>query len=176
MVGLHCLGLLLTAAALKVANSQIELTQGRAGIGNCQTPDTGSLDSLVLDSLKQLGLDLRMFDAINSSMVCEAPGLTRGTINSFSVVVEYMEVVGSGNLTIETNQFQFDCNANGTFTVAQIEEGSLITQNPLANLTTALSDQCGRCVDPELFVDFSDPVTHCARKSLNRLIPFNDLM
>ena len=148
-------------------DSQI-FTEGRNGVGSCPMPAANAISATLLPlsfNLGDSGQQQPTVTVSNSSIVCISPGLTRGTVSSFSVVVEYVctgVVPAECDGTRRLNQFQYDCNSDDTFTNAQIAGDLLITETPVASLATPLVDQCGRCGDPMDFDIPSDPVNHCA--------------
>ncbi len=97
--------------------------------------------------------------------MCESPGLFRGTISSFSVVVSYSCTRGLSfcDGSELTDQFQYDCNLDNSFRRAEIPLGSVRTPNPIATLGTPLNAQCAQCVEPNGFLS-ADQVDHCVGK------------
>ena len=161
------LSLLLACCAI-CGHTQTEFTQGRHLVGSCPRPDTSMVAVLIANSFDLADSSTRpLVSVFEMNIVCESPGLMRDTISSFSTVAHYS---CSGEIaectgTPLTNQFQYDCNEDDTFTMAQILGGTLITRNQTASLTTLLDDQCGLCVDPDSGMLPSDTVNHCAGQS-----------
>ena len=64
---------------------------------------------------------------------------------------------------VQTEQFQYECNSDNTFTVAEISAGNVRTESPTATLQTPLNEACAQCVLSPLFPE-AGPGDHCVRK------------
>ena len=148
-------------------NSQIEFTVRRLTIGDCPRPDASTISGLITDSFNLADrTEAPGVTVLDTTIVCESPGLLRDTISSFSVVALYSctGIVAEGcDGSNRTEQFQYECNMDNTFTEAEISSGFLRTENPTATLQTPLNDQCAQCVEPTSIVP-SDPDDHCIGK------------
>ena len=142
-----------------------QTTVGRNNVGSCQLQDANAL------ALSLIPLSFDLLDANtpptvfvqSSTIVCVSPGLRRDTVSSVSLVAQFnctgLQQCDGGAERVY--QFQYDCNADDTFSRAQIVGNTLVTTNPMASLSTGLVDQCGRCAEPSGDVP-SDDVNHCA--------------
>ena len=159
---LVCLALLLISTFFGVDS---QTTVGRNDVGSCQLPDANALaETLIPLSFDLLDVNTPPTVFVESStIVCVSPGLQRDTVSSVSLVSRFncSGLQQCAGMAERLYQFQYDCNADDTFSQAQIVGNTLVTTNPLANLETALVDQCGRCAEPSGDVP-SDAVTHCA--------------
>ena len=64
---------------------------------------------------------------------------------------------------VQTEQFQYECNSDNTFTQAEISIGSVRTASPTATLQTPLNESCALCVLSSLIPE-AGPDDHCVRK------------
>ena len=85
-------------------------------------------------------------------IVCEAAGLRRGTISSFSVVVKYeCQGIFCGTANLDnpgsfTRYLSLDCNQDNTYTMTSIQRGAELTLPTVANpLNISLNNRCGEC-------------------------------
>lgn len=153
MLLIQCLTLL---AVFLGVHPQTEFTEGRFFIGNCLRPNASTISNLISGSfdLDFEGAEAPEVTLLNSTIVCEAPGLFRGTISSFSVVALYSCISRSFGCdgTPRTEQFQFDCNEDDTFTRSIASLGEARTTNPTATLQTPLNEDCAQCSGENLVV------------------------
>ena len=159
---------------------QLQTPELRNGVSSCERPsleDFGSMDSGGSDEGIVTGFfggsdfgivppqTIRIM-AVNR--VCEASGLTRDSLSSISVIVQYecldTQCGGMGNVFID--QYRLDCiETDGVASFSGVTSGDIrtATAGVVGNLTTPLMDQCGRCVlSSGLFA--SDPATYCLSK------------
>lgn len=156
----------------------------RASIGNCPRPtmdelgrsDVRSPEGLVATAFPRSdgGNDPQNVRILAFTFVCESSGLTRNTLNSFSIIVRF-ECTGSicGSLPIMlTEQFQYDCaiayfGHNGSFAPPNKNGNNYRTQQSAVTgtLDTTLKLKCGDCTADTIgngLVPDSD--THCVGK------------
>ena len=143
-----------------------QTTVRRLTIGDCQRPTASDIETLIPLSFDLAdSAPLPVIANIRVMTVCESPGLSRNTISSFSVVAQF-SCTGSACASpgqVQTEQFQYECNSDNTFTVAEISVGNVRTANPTATLQTHLNESCAQCVLSSLFPE-AGPDDHCVRK------------
>ena len=160
---------------------QLQTPTLRSGVSSCERPsleDFGSSDTAgsnegILTGFFGGGdrgfIDPQTIRIVAVNRVCEASGLTRDSLGSISVIVQYecldTQCGGTGNVFID--QYRLDCiETNGVASFSGVTSGDIRTgavYGVVGNLTTPLMDQCGRCVLPSgLFM--SDPATYCLGK------------
>ena len=161
--------LCLTLLAVTLGVHSQQFTQRRSSrVGDCPRPDANVIAALISDSFNLAdGAERPVVNVNESVVVCESPGLFRDTVSSFSAVVSY-SCMGDpapcdGNL--RTDQFQYDCNSDNTFTRADIASGRIRTpmENVVATLETPLNAQCGQCSEPTAFLPAAAE-DHCVGK------------
>ena len=161
--------LFLLAVTLGV-HSQFDVmfTERRSGVGDCPIPDENTVNALISDSFNFAdGIERPSVNVSELVIVCLAPGLFRGTINSFSVVVSYSCDGGPATCdgTSRTDQFQYDCNMDNTFMRAGIVGSRLRRPSVAFNLDPprTLNEECGRCSERTNSIP-ADPLDHCVSK------------
>ena len=147
--------------------------------------DVGSCPPLTLDMLGNNaeastdGIIAAILSAcvrvIQFHILCETPGLMKGTISSVSFLAEYRCIgitcqnVNSGDFETHIDQFQIRCNYNdGNFSFifpnVSVATGSTISRNFTANFTTPPRYNCSQCLDPSVANSVPgtvDVITHC---------------
>ena len=166
---------LFTSAILRVAHLQTPTL--RSGVASCERPsldDFGSMDATGSNEGIVSGffgggdagiVDPQTIRIMAVNRVCEASGLTRDSLGSISVIVQYecldSQCGGRGSTFID--QYRLDCiETDGVASFSGVTNGDIrtVAAEVVGNLTTPLMNQCGRCVLPSgLFM--SDPATYC---------------
>lgn len=138
---------------------------------SCQRPTVAELIDLIIWTLNFADGRARPEITIYEyNIVCESPGLIRGTLGSFSAVIFYQcdgfavcpntPNDGIRRQTNYTHQFQSVCTNEG------YRRGYLFSplrvDSPRATLTTPLNDRCSVCSEPSVIP--SDSVTFCFGK------------
>ena len=150
----------LTVLLLTVSVAHSQTPTPRSNVGSCP-PVTSSLGSnmtlttmgLVSASIDQgnSASDVSLVRILDSQLVCEAAGLRRDTISSFSVVVRFecqgifcgTADAGAGSFT---RYLSLDCNQDDTFTMTSVQRGDELTLPMVANpLNISLNNRCGEC-------------------------------
>jgi hypothetical protein len=164
----------LLAATLSVVRLQTASRENPT-IGSCQAPPTlemlGSTVSpskggLVSAALKGNDRDGSPVQILSANLVCQAPGITRGTVGSVSFIVAYKVCQTSLLCVNRTEQFQFDCGARivgpPRFFPPR-KAGGLVRTPDLrgATLNTTLNDRCGECSQIPVNNIAADIITHC---------------
>ena len=191
------LWLVISAATIKITHSLS--TTMSSNLGSCTRPeasDLGSMDTLstsgmVAESfITADGTDPPFVRIIRHHLVCEVAGFIKNTVGVISVLVEYdcrglfCPGASNSNTTVTvTSQFQFQCNPEtSAFIASQVSR----IDDPQANFSTPLDNQCGACSDPVIgtVIDRNnDPVTLCGgiyiiyyTRANNRSINYNFLL
>ena len=139
---------------LTVSVSQSQAPPPRSNVGSCPPIVGSSLGSnttrsamgLVSASISQTPL-VRILDY---RIVCEAAGLRRGTISSFSAVVMF-ECQGTLCGTADaggtfTRYLNLDCDQDNTFAMTNVQRGTEISAPMATNpLNISLNNRCGEC-------------------------------
>ena len=159
---------------------QLQAPPLRSGVSSCERPsldDFGSSDAAgsnegILTGFFGGGeagiVDPQTIRIVAVNWVCEASGLTRGSLSSISVIVQYecLDTKCGGMNNVFIDQYRLDCiETDGVASFSGVTSGYIRTAaaEVVGDLTTPLMDQCGRCVLPSgLFM--SDPVTYCLGK------------
>ena len=141
-------------------------------------PDIAELSSLITFARESGDNPSITATAAEANFVCLRPAVPsnpNGNLTGVSVVVNYTCTGGTDpqcNSQPVVSQFDFQCVAgrwsNSVFSGFQ----NIITENPIANLTTANRSDCLFCAN-EILIQTSgfppglmpDVVTHCVRKS-----------
>ena len=140
-------------------------TDTRFGRGSCPRPTEANIMAVMLESYDYAdGLEMPNIDILEYKIVCEAPGLMRGTLSSFSVVVRYVCsgsgvkgcVFKKGERVTLTEQFDSICDASNIY---QKQFGVSRRRFPMATLQTPLM-VCGECIAPTRTIP-SDQAHHC---------------
>jgi len=142
----------------------------RPNVGSCPLSGPGSINSTLSTAVS---LALVPSDATNQGPdvtivrtypVCIAAGLSRDTINSVSLLVEYICLDDICNLfsiaqnVKLTGKFQFECREDGSFFSLQAS-APRHSANTVANFSTVTATRCEICGDMPFFG--SNPVTFC---------------
>ncbi len=149
--------------------SQTDFTERRTvngiPVGDCQAPDASGIAALIPESFALADGAPRPTVTVNdSAVVCQSPGLFRDTVGSFSVVVSYSCTDGPAECdgSLLTEQFQYDCNEDDTFTRPVVQFGLVRTQAPITGtLATPLNIQCAQCIDPANNIIGAGAADHC---------------
>ncbi len=159
-----CFALLAVILGVQSQQTDRRVANGNP-VGDCQLPDGSGIAALIPESFGLADGAPRPTVAVSDSMVvCQSPGLFRDTVGSFSVVVSYSCTNGPDecNGSLLTEQFQYDCNEDNTFTRAVVQVGLVRTQAPInGTLATPLNIQCAQCVDPANNVIGAGAADHC---------------
>ena len=151
---------LILCMILSAAHSQAPTP--RSNVGSCSPITASSLGSnttlttmgLVAATTDQSnsGSDVSQVRILDSQLVCEAAGLRRDTISSFSVVVRFQcqgafcGTADAGAPGTITRYLSLDCNQDNTFTMTSVQRGDEITFPMVANpLNISLNNRCGEC-------------------------------
>ena len=152
------------------------------GQNACDTlPDLQELSMLVNEA--RLSGDNPTLDSnvIEANFVCLRPATPPSTNTSLytglSVVVNHT-CLGGGPVLPRCNgvpfisQFDFDCRNGAWRNSVQSNFDDIITENPIANLSTATRTDCVLCANQRLVDSFmleltSDEITNCVRKLLD---------
>ena len=151
--------LLLTVSA---PQSQSQAPPPRSNIGSCPPITASSLGSnttlstmgLVAATIDQANSasDVSLVRILDSQLVCEAAGLRRDTISSFSVVARYecqgifCDSAVPGTPGSFTRYLSLDCNQDDTFTMTSVQRGAELTSPTVENpLSISLNNRCGEC-------------------------------
>ena len=152
-----------------------------SGQNACDTlPDLQELSTLI--NLARLSGDNPTLEsnAIAANFVCLRPSPPPSTnaslYSGLSVVVNHTCLGGGVVLPMCTgvpfiSQFDFECR-NGAWQNSVLSNfDDVITENPIANLSTPTRTDCVLCatqmlIDPFMFGLISDEITHCVRKLL----------
>ena len=160
---------------------QLQAPTLRNGISSCESPSPESFGSMDSGGSDQ-GIVADFFGGGDAgvvppqivrimavNMVCEASGLTRGSLSSISAIVQYecLDTQCGGMNNVFIDQYRLDCLEfdDGVASFSGVTSGEIrtVAAEVVGNLTTPLMDQCGRCVLPNgLFM--SDPATYCLGK------------
>ena len=176
---LVCIGVTIVLFSI-LPGVQLQTPELRNGVSSCERPsleDFGSLDSGGSNQGIVAGffgggdagiVDPQTIRIVAVNRVCEASGLTRDSLGSISVIVQYecLDTQCGGMNSVFIDQYRLDCiETNGVASFSGVTIGDIRTAayGVVGNLTTPLMDQCGRCVLPSgLFM--SDPATYCLGK------------
>ena len=156
--------LLLTAVRLgRLQISDCPMVQP-SDLGGIGAPSTGGLISDAIRAQSQ-PVDPITVQVFNSTFVCIAQGTLRNTARMVSVLVRYTR---TGESTVRTEQFQWQC-INGRWGANVLgSQTFLITDPPAATFDTPLRQDCSHCADPAQPTGLNtNNFQHCNRKFLH---------
>lgn len=171
--------------AIRITSQQVYLSVPN-NLGSCSrlTNDTDVLgdrnsfrnDSLLASlTINVIGSHSKFVKIIRSKVLCEAPGILKGTISSVSLLVEFQE---EGSATTELGQVSVDCSrdpfnptqeysfypqtnpASTAINTAIVRDGPRLRLSGIqATFSTEPELQCAQCGLRGGM--FNNPVTHC---------------